>query len=125
MFGRRRDAKAHEEWSRLTPYTRAPAPVGRRSQTMLGRVEQVYQKARRGTKVIVWFDGAGQWDTWWEGRHPKAGSWVLIDCHLWTPPGTHSGAPVLWVDAWRGTWSNRLKQRADRHRQRLASAVAR
>ena len=86
---------------------------------MLGLVQRVYQNGRRGDKAMVNFGAAGVWDTWWEGMRPPSGSWVLVSVHLWLPPGTHSGRPVLWVDALHEAHPGNLAIRADRHVQRL------
>jgi hypothetical protein len=124
MFGRRQDdEQAWYAWQRLAPYSNSPPPPpGPRGQSvmMLGKVQQVYQNGRRGDKAMVNFGNAGVWDTWWEGMRPRSGDWVLVSVHLWTPPGTHSGQPVLWVDNLYEAHPGDLTMRAERHVQRLS-----
>jgi hypothetical protein len=121
MFWRRRgDEKAWHVWQRLEPYANAPVPRGEReSAPLLGHVQRVYQHGRRGDKAVVNFGAAGIWDTWWEGMRPRARSWVLVAVHLWLPPGTHSGEPVLWIDQCYEEHSGNLNERANRYARRL------
>jgi hypothetical protein len=123
MFGRRRKDEA--AWRtvqlHLAPcWGRSPLYRDWERGTLAGVVEQVYLDGRRGTKVIVDFGQAGRWDTWWPNARPTAGSWVVVDCHLWRPPGTHSSRSVLWVDHWRGQWAGDIHRRARRHELRQA-----
>jgi hypothetical protein len=124
MFGRQQgDEQAWHAWQRLAPYMNCPPPpAGPRGQSaiMLGKVQQVYQNGRRGDKAMVNFGIAGVWDTWWEGMRPRSGNWVLVSVHLWIPPGTHSGQPVLWVDNLYEAHPGDLAMRAERHTQRLS-----
>lgn len=85
----------------------------------------MYQHGRRGDKAEVSFGAAGIWDTWWEGMRPRAGNWVLVEVHLWLPPGTHSGEPVLWVEQCYEEHSRNLNERANRHVRRLLRAQRR
>lgn len=124
MFRRKR--RDHEAWQEveqhLRPYLNRPAPrVDWQEQTMAGLVERIYQRARSGTKVIVDFgDQAGSWDTWWPNRVPLLNRWVLVKGRLWTPPGTHSGEPVIYIVAWLNEWPGDIVRRAQRHERRQA-----
>jgi len=125
MFGRRRKDEA--AWralqASLCPYLDRAAPEDNWQRgTMAGQVEWIHQHARRGTKVIVNFGRAGRWDTWWLNECPRPGMWVLVDCHLWIPPGTHSGRSILYIDAWRGHWTEEIIGRAARHERRRLKA---
>lgn len=122
MFGRRRidEAAWYALQHHMAGYLNQRTPELKWYQEpMLGRVDRVYQHARGGTKVIVDFGGGGRWDTWWPNSRPSPGHWVLVDCHLWYPPGTHSGRPVVWIDAWHQQWSDKAVRRAKRHERRL------
>lgn len=123
FWNRSGDERAWHTWQRLAPYADVPPPrAGLRgeSTTMFGYVRSVYQHGRRGDKAMVDFGGAGVWDTWWEGMRPLSRTWVLVAVHVWLPPGTHSGKPVLWIDAWDEQHPGNLAKRADRHGRRLA-----
>ncbi len=113
MFGRRRrDERAWRTWGELTTQRRAPGQ-------MVGQVSHVYQHAKRGSKAIVDFGpGLGRLDTWWPGSRPKLGQWVLVRAHRWTPPGTHSGTYVWWIDGVDGIWPADLRTRAERFAKR-------
>lgn len=126
MFGRNADARAWEAWQQVAQFANAAVPRGNWDRaTMLGRIHHVYQPSRRGTKVIVDFgQSAGRRDTWWPNSRPQAGSWVLVECHLWLPPGTHSGAPVLYIDKWFQSLPEKTIKRARRHESRLSKQAA-
>lgn len=129
MFGRKR--KDYEAWQQveqhLRPYLNLPPPrLDWTEQTMAGLIERIYQRARRGTKVIVDFgEQAGPLDTWWPNRVPLPGRWVLVRGHLWTPPGTHSGEPVIYIDKWLNEWPGDIVRRARRHEAREAKGKGR
>lgn len=93
---------------------------------MAGRVVRVYQRARRGSKVIVDFGPAlGHQDTWWEFKQPPVGVWVVVHAHYWDSPETHSGEYVLWIDHWESWAPGDVQMRALRHQQRLEKRAAR
>jgi hypothetical protein len=127
VFGsRRKDAEALcIRESSIAPFYPVRAPsVNRGRRMMAGNVIHVYQRARRGSKVLIDFGAyAGCWDTWWEGSVPASRCWVLVECHLWTPPGTHSGGSVLWIDNWLGQWPKDTMTRALRYQRRLERAT--
>jgi hypothetical protein len=129
MFWRRRgDERAWHIWQRLAPYANPPKPqVTPRGEStpMLGYLQGVYLRGRRGDKATVDLGTAGVWDSWWEGMRPPSRAWVLISVHLWMPPGTHSGEPVLWIDEWHEEHPGDLPNRAARHARRLARAEQR
>ena len=55
----------------------------------------------------------------WQRLEPYA------NVHVWLPPGTHSGRPVVWIDDWFEDHPANLVQRADRHIRRLFRDVDR
>jgi hypothetical protein len=87
---------------------------------MAGLVMRTYQISRNGTKTDVDFGRLGTIDTWWPSAIPPIRHWVLIDCRLWRPPGTHSGLPVFWVEHCHGQWPDSIRDGFLRHQQRLA-----
>jgi hypothetical protein len=122
LLARRRahDAEAWARWGQLTSRWRTGGYPG--SQPAFGRVVRVYQHARSGTKALMDFGAHGRRDTWWPlglGR-PRSGMWLALRGHMWVPPGTHSGKPVLWIDQVLGVYPPDLAKRAQRHERRLA-----
>lgn len=130
MFTKRRktDEEAWNTWSWLSAKVTENRAPDRNwtSSELVGRVGHVYQRARKGTKAVVHFGSSmGAWDTWWPGKCPTPGEWVMIQTHLWWPPGTHSGRPVLWVDTWRANWPTKLDHQAGRHQHQLEKLARR
>jgi hypothetical protein len=122
----RRDEYAWRVWQELAPLIPNRLPEGWERMSMAGEVVRVYQRARRGTKALVYFGSAvGTRDTWWPHAHPPRKSWVVITAHIWLPPGTHSGREVLWVDGWEVRASVDVQRRALRHERRLVMEMQR
>lgn len=122
LFGgrRRRDEAAWRTWLQLGSYRLATLPPQLGSVRAVGRVTRIYQAARRGSKALVDFgDPIGLQDTWWEHTRPPVGAWVVVDVHLWLPPGTHSDEQVIWVDAWAATFTPAMHRQAMRHQRRM------
>jgi hypothetical protein len=122
LFGERwrRDEYAWRVWQGLAPRLPQRFPAEWESISMSGRVVRVYQRARRGTKATVDFGPVlGVQDTWWPFMRAPKGRWVVVTVHLWSPPGTHSGRHVLWVDHWESWAPGDTAQRARRHQRRL------
>lgn len=122
LFGRRwrEDEHAWRVWQGLAPLV--PASVGAldSGKPLVGRVERVYQEARRGTKALVHFGAeVGLQDTWWEGTWPPVGRWVVVRTRLWLPPGTHSDEQVVWIEGWDSWAPGDVYSRALRHERRL------
>jgi hypothetical protein len=122
LFGKRRrmDAAAWESWQYVESLRPRELPPVVGSMLMAGRVSRIYQNARGGTKALVDFGAPlGVQDTWWEQMRPPLNVWVVVEAHLWLPPGTHSEQHVLWVDRWDSTLSSSQLKRALRHNVRL------
>jgi hypothetical protein len=116
----RRDEYASRVWQGIDPLIPARFPNPLEVMRMAGRVSRVYQRARRGSKVLVDFGPAlGTQDTWWERMRPPVNNWVVVHAHLWLPPGTHSERPVLWVDHWESWAPGDTRMRALRHQRKL------
>ena len=93
---------------------------------MAGRVMRIYQHARRGSKALVYFCSVlGRQDTWWPYMRPPVNNWVVVQTHLWLPPGTHSEQQVFWVDKWESWAPGDIQMRASRHRRRMEKASLR
>ncbi len=124
VWWRSRNARAWEIWREVGRYADLPLthPLARADDA--GCVDRVHQPARRGTKALVHFGAVAEIrDTWWPGRRPSPGRWVLVDVRAWRPPGTHSGNLVLVIDRWHGEWPERLARRAYRYERRLAQVA--
>ncbi|MGH2940453.1 MAG: hypothetical protein ACRDPE_20285 [Solirubrobacterales bacterium] len=122
LYGRRwrQDEHAWRVWQGLAPLVPARANDLDSGRPIAGRVERVYQQARRGTKALVHFGAAvGVQDTWWEQVRPPVGRWVVVRTRLWLPPGTHSEMPVVWIEGWESWAPGDTYTRALRHEQRL------
>lgn len=122
LYGRRwrEDEHAWRVWQGLAPLVPASADALDSGRPLAGRVERVYQQARRGTKALVHFGAAvGLQDTWWEGTRPPVGRWVVVRTRLWLPPGTHSEEQVVWIEGWDSWAPGDVYSRALRHERRL------
>jgi|GEM_PF-3264513 len=116
----RADERAWRVWQRLAPLVPANFADLDSGQLLVGRVQQIYQKAHRGTKAMVHFGSVvGFQDTWWEGMRPPVNQWVVVRTHLWFPPGTHSEQHVVWIDEWESRAPGDTYIRAVRHERRL------
>lgn len=123
---RRRDEYAWGAWQGLEPLIPARFPGEWERMSMAGRVVRVYQRAHRGTKALVYFGSAlGTQDTWWPYMRPPVKDWVVVQAHLWLPPGTHSEQQVLWVDKWESWAPGDTQARALRHQRRIEKEAGR
>jgi len=127
----RRDEYAWRVWQEVEPLIpeRFPEPgeLGRYPEVlrMAGRVVRIYQHARRGSKAVVDFGPVvGLQDTWWEHKRPPVGNWVIVQAHLWLPPGTHSEQQVFWIDQWESWAAGDTPMRAQRHQRRMEKETA-
>ena len=113
MFRKRRqaDQQAWEAWQWIAQQHARNRPLSesswRHPLELAGQVTHLYMLARNGTKAIVDFGPTGRWDTWWRHSRPQPGQWVAVHGRIWTPPGTHTGREVCWIDSWDATWSTR------------------
>lgn len=114
---RRRDERAWRDWQQLEAIRAEPLEHGQ----MVGRVYQVYQQARDGTKAFVDFDPPiGRQDTWWPWRRLGRGEWVLVRAHLgWGP---HHEREVWYIDAVDKVWPADLATRAERFANEVDTA---
>jgi hypothetical protein len=122
LFGGRgrRDEHAWGVWQGIEPLIPVRFPGEWEKMSMAGRVVRVYQRARRGTKALVYFGSVlGTQDTWWPYMRPPVKNWVVVQAHLWLPPGTHSEQQVLWVDSYESWVPGDTQMRALRHQRRL------
>ena len=122
LYGRRwrEDEHAWRVWQGLAPLVPANVLALDSGRPLVGRVERVYQQARRGTKALVHFGAeVGLQDTWWEGTRPPVGRWVVVRTRLWLPPGTHSEEKVVWIEGWDSWAPGDVYSRALRHERRL------
>jgi hypothetical protein len=122
----RRDEHAWSVWQGIEPLIPTSFPGEWEKMSMAGRVVRVYQHAHRGTKALVYFGSVlGTQDTWWPYMRPRVEQWVIVQAHLWLPPGTHSEQQVLWVDKWESWATGDTQIRALRHRRRMEKEAAR
>jgi hypothetical protein len=122
FFGRRwkRDEYGWRVWLGIEPLIAAAFPEVGEHKRMAGRVTRVYQQARSGTKAVVDFGPViGPQDTWWPQTRPPVGRWVVVQTHLWLPPGTHSGQHVIWIEHWESWADGDIQLRAARHQRRM------
>lgn len=122
LLGRRwrRDEHAWGVWQNIEPLVDASLPGEWERKWLAGRVVRVHQRARRGTKALVYFGSTlGTQDTGWPFMRPPKKKWVVVEAHLWLPPGTHSGRQVLWIDRWESWAPADTQIRALRHQRKM------
>jgi hypothetical protein len=121
----RRDEYAWTIWRSVLEYRPQVTPDHWHRGLISGRVVRTYQRARRGSKVVVDFGPpVGVQDTWWPRMAPPRGRFVFVEAHFWPGGGTHSGGPVIWIDRWDSTAPGDVLKRARRHERRLTKLAA-